>query len=314
MKTGLITHPIYLKHDTGPSHPERPERIKAILKELTKDGIAKELVDIEPTLHAQIDQAITQVHEDAYCATLDSSIPNVGLNYLDPDTPVGPHSLQAAKMAVSGVLTAIDKVMDGSVQNAFCAVRPPGHHAEPDRAMGFCLFNNVAIGARYVQRRYGIKRVLIVDWDVHHGNGTQNIFYDDATVFYFSTHQFPFYPGTGSAEEMGVNEGEGATLNCPLNAGDGDKEILSKFEKELVPAAEKFKPEFIFISAGFDAHRDDPLAQLEVTEAGFERLTDIVKNLAHTFSAQRIVSTLEGGYNLKALAHSVNRHLTILNE
>jgi len=178
----------------------------------------------------------------------------------------------------------------------------------------FCLFNNVAIGARYVQRRYGIKRVLIVDWDVHHGNGTQNIFYEDPTVFYFSTHQFPFYPGTGSAEEMGVNVGEGATLNCPLNAGDGDKEILSKFEKELVPAAEKFKPEFIFISAGFDAHRDDPLAQLEVTEAGFERLTDIVKNLAHTFSAQRIVSTLEGGYNLKALAHSVNRHLTILNE
>jgi len=314
MKTGLITHPIYLKHDTGPGHPERPERLKAILKELTQDGIAKELLHIEPTLHSEIDQAITQVHEDAYFQTLDSSIPDVGLNYLDPDTPVGPDSLQAAKMAVSGVLTAIDKVMDGSVQNAFCAVRPPGHHAEPDRAMGFCLFNNVAIGARYVQRRYGIKRVLIVDWDVHHGNGTQNIFYEDPTVFYFSTHQFPFYPGTGSAEEMGVNVGEGATLNCPLNAGDGDKEILGKFENELVPAAEKFKPEFIFISAGFDAHRDDPLAQLEVTEAGFERLTDIVKNLARTFSAKRIVSTLEGGYNLKALSNSVNRHVTILSD
>jgi acetoin utilization deacetylase AcuC-like enzyme len=217
-------------------------------------------------------------------------------------------------MAVSGVLTAIDRVMEGSLLNAFCAVRPPGHHAESNRAMGFCLFNNVAIGARYLQKRHGLKRIFILDWDVHHGNGTQHSFYDDPTVFYFSTHQYPFYPGTGSEAERGAGEGEGTTLNCPLPSGSGDREMLSIFEKELASSVMSFSPDFILLSAGFDAHRDDPLASLQVTDGGFREMTRIVKSLAQTACQGRVVSSLEGGYNLAALARSVGVHLEILSE
>jgi acetoin utilization deacetylase AcuC-like enzyme len=218
----------------------------------------------------------------------------------------------AALMAVSGLLTAIDEVMAGRLRNGFCAVRPPGHHAESTRAMGFCIFNNIAIGARYLQLHHQCKRVFIIDWDVHHGNGTQNSFYADPSVFYFSTHQYPFYPGTGSAKERGVDDGEGFTVNCPLSAGAGDQEILRLFNKELSVAVSAFQPDFILISAGFDAHRDDPLASLQVTDDGFSEMTHIVKGLAETYCGGRVVSCLEGGYDLAALARSVGRHLEVL--
>jgi acetoin utilization deacetylase AcuC-like enzyme len=231
---------------------------------------------------------------------------------LDPDTHVSAHSYDVARLATGGVLAAVDAVMAGKARNAFVASRPPGHHALPERAMGFCLLNHVAIATRYVREKYGVQRVLIVDWDVHHGNGTQDVFYTDASVFYFSTHQYPFYPGTGAASETGEGPGRGNTLNVPLPARSGDAEIIGAFREQLLPAAEAFRPEFIFISAGFDAHQQDPLAQLQVTEAGYATLTRIVMDIAARFASGRIVSVLEGGYNLEALARSVATHLQVL--
>jgi acetoin utilization deacetylase AcuC-like enzyme len=209
-------------------------------------------------------------------------------------------------------MTAVDAIMEGQVDQAFCAVRPPGHHAEAARAMGFCLFNNVAVAARYIQERHGIQRVLIVDWDVHHGNGTQHSFDDDPSVLYFSTHQYPHYPGTGAATERGNGKGEGLTINVPMSGGQGDEEFREVFEKVLVPAADSFNPGFVLISAGFDAHRDDPLAGLGLTEDGFASLTQIVAGIALRHASGRVVSCLEGGYNLRALSASVDRHVQAL--
>ncbi len=308
MTTGLVTHPLYLQHDTGPTHPESPERLTAILRHL--DDV--EVDRIVPQHRPDVADWITQVHAPAYYDALKAAVPRQGFVRLDPDTPYSPGSFAAAEMAVCGLLTAVDHVMDGTLQNAFCALRPPGHHAEAARAMGFCLFNSVAIGARYLQKRHGLGRILIVDWDVHHGNGTQHLFEASPDVFYFSTHQYPFYPGTGAASERGRGLGEGTTLNCPLPEGSGDREILSRFEKALIPAMSHFKPEFILISAGFDAHREDPLAGLRVSDDGFAEMTRIVQALARTHCGGRLVSCLEGGYNLEALARSVRRHLGVL--
>jgi acetoin utilization deacetylase AcuC-like enzyme len=312
MATGLITHPSYLEHQTGQGHPERPERLMAIAQHLAKTGLQKEMIQIEPAARPDLSDWITTVHTPTYYRTLQSRLPKQGTVYLDPDTPYSPLSLAAAEMAVCGLLSAADGVMDGTFRNAFCAVRPPGHHAEADRSMGFCMINNVAVCARYLQQKYALARIMIVDWDVHHGNGTQHLFYNDPTVFYFSTHQFPFYPGTGSARERGEGEGEGTTLNCPLQAESGDGEILKYFESDLADAAAQFRPDFILVSAGFDAHRDDPLAHLEVTEEGFGEMTRIVLSLASTYCSGRVVSCLEGGYNLAALARSVAQHLEVL--
>ncbi|MGB3942733.1 MAG: histone deacetylase [Candidatus Manganitrophaceae bacterium] len=314
MKTGFVTHPIYRRHDTGPGHPESAERLAAIEGYLAKTGLLSELVEIVPGDDPDPAVWIKSVHDPDYYQALKKMVPRDERIYLDPDTPYSPMSLAAAEKAVAGVLTAIDRVMAGVVQNAFCAVRPPGHHAESNRAMGFCLFNNVAIGARYLQKRHGLERVFILDWDVHHGNGTQQMFYSDPTVFYFSTHQSPFYPGTGSERERGEGPGEGFTLNCPLPRGAGDKEILDCFEKVMAPALAAFQPDFILISAGFDAHRNDPLAGLTVTEEGFFEMTRIVRFLAETHCQGRIVSCLEGGYHLAALARSVGRHLEGMGE
>ena len=238
-----------------------------------------------------------------------------GTGYVDtPDAPASSDSYEAALAAAGGVLEAVDAVMDRRIKNAFCAVRPPGHHALKNRAMGFCLFNNVAIAAKYIQKKHKLAKVLIVDWDVHHGNGTQAAFYDDPTVFYFSTHQSPFYPGSGNANEKGEGKGAGFTLNVPLPAGSGDAEYEKAFEEKLKPAAAAFKPDFVLISAGFDAAQDDLLGRMKVSPAGYATLTRIVKGIAEKYCQGRLVVTLEGGYNLEALAASVEAHVRALKE
>lgn len=309
-KTGLVYHPSYLEHDMGFGHPESPNRLRAIMARLEESGTAAELTRIDP--RKADDEWITQVHTPSYVAALNRQAPVSGRASLDPDTSMSPGSLNAAYLAAGGALAAVDAIVTRQVDHAFCAVRPPGHHAEASRAMGFCLFNNVAIAARYVQKKYGLKRVLIVDWDVHHGNGTQHTFEDDPSVLFFSTHQYPHYPGTGRASEKGKGAGEGFTINVPMEAGEGDEEYREIFRKCLVPAADDFKPDFVIVSAGFDAHRDDPLASMRLTEAGYADLTEVVAGIARRHAKGRILSSLEGGYDLSALAASVDAHIKAL--
>lgn len=309
--TGLVYHPDYLLHDTGASHPERPERLKAVMAHLKRSGLLAEMFLIEPRIAEE--HWIMRVHTRRYLNTL-AQAAHQAPTQLDPDTHVSRESVRVAKLATGGVLAAIDAVMAGKVRNAFVAARPPGHHALHNRAMGFCLINHVAVAARYVQEKYGVERVLIVDWDVYHGNGTQELFYDDPSVLYFSTHQSPFYPGTGWASETGAGEGANTTINVPLPAGATDDQVIRAFEDRLSPAAEAFKPGFVLISAGFDGHRDDPLAHLTYTEEGFRTLTELVMAIAQRYAKGRIVSVLEGGYNLEALARSVEVHLKALAE
>jgi acetoin utilization deacetylase AcuC-like enzyme len=310
--TGLIYDPRYLEHDMGAGHPESPNRLRAIMQRLEQSGTVAKLTRIEP--RKAEDEWVTLVHKPAYVALLKQQAPPHGRTSLDADTSMSPGSLTAAYLAAGGVLAGVDAIMAGQVQHAFCAVRPPGHHAEADRAMGFCLFNNVAIAAHYVQKRYGLQRVLIVDWDVHHGNGTQHSFDRDPSVLFFSTHQYPHYPGTGRATERGSGAAEGLTINVPMEAGEGDDEYRAVFQKVLVPAADSFKPDFVIISAGFDAHRDDPLASMGLTEDGYADLTAIVAGIAIRHCRGRLLSSLEGGYNLTALAASVERHIQSLVE
>ncbi len=310
--TGFVYHPDYLNHDMGSGHPESPERLRAILSRLQTSGVLDRLDRIEPV--AAADEWVTAVHATSYVRHLKATAPDNGRVFLDPDTSMSAGSLTAAYLAAGGALAAADAILEGRVNNAFCAVRPPGHHAEQARAMGFCLFNNVAIATRYLQRRHGVGRVLIVDWDVHHGNGTQHTFYDDPSVLFFSTHQFPYYPGTGRATEEGEGKGRGTTINVPMPPGQGDEEYREVFERILVPAAEAFKPHCVVVSAGFDAHRDDPLAGMALTEDGYAALTAIVAGIARRHCQGRLLSCLEGGYHLNALSTSVERHLLALLE
>jgi acetoin utilization deacetylase AcuC-like enzyme len=309
-KTGFVYDPRYLDHDMGAGHPESPNRLRAIMQQLEQSATVDRVTRIEP--RAAEDEWITQIHKPSYLATLKTHVPTNGRVSLDPDTSMSPGSLTTAYLAAGGGLAAVDAIMSRRVNHVFCAVRPPGHHAEAGRAMGFCLFNNVAIAARYVQKKHGIKRVLIVDWDVHHGNGTQHSFEDDPSVLFFSTHQYPYYPGTGRETERGRGAGEGYTINVPMEAGEGDEEYRAVFQKSLVPAADEFKPEFVIISAGFDAHKDDPLAGMGLTEDGYADLTGIVAGIAKRHAGGRVLSSLEGGYHLKALAASVDRHIQAL--
>ena len=309
-KTGLVYHPAYLGHDMGAGHPESPNRLRAIMQQLEQSGTAARLTMIAP--REAEDEWIMQIHRPAYLSMLKTNAPASGRLSLDPDTSMSPGSLTAAYLAAGGALAAVDAIMNKQVEHVFCAVRPPGHHAEAGRGMGFCLFNNVAIAARYAQKKYGLTRVLIVDWDVHHGNGTQHSFEDDPSVLFFSTHQFPHYPGTGRESERGRGAGEGFTINVPMEAGEGDEEYRAVFRKLLVPVADAFKPEFVIISAGFDAHKDDPLASMGLTEEGYADLTGIVAGIAKRHAEGRILSSLEGGYHLTSLAASVDRHIQAL--
>ncbi|HWP82375.1 MAG TPA: histone deacetylase [Bacteroidota bacterium] len=259
-------------------------------------------------------EEISAVHPVSYVEMIERRC-KAGERVLDfGDTHVCADSYEIALLAAGGVLRGVDEVLQGKSKAAFCAIRPPGHHAESATVMGFCLFNNVAVGARYAQKNYGVKRVVILDWDVHHGNGTQEIFYEDDSVFYISLHQYPFYPGTGSANETGKGKGEGFTLNCPMSAGAGDREYREAFARKILPAIDLFKPELVMISAGFDAHKDDPLANIELTEDSFGWMTETMCEVAENYSRGKIVSVLEGGYNLEALARSVEMHVKKLGE
>ena len=309
---GFVADPRCLEHLTGPGHPERPERLEAIRARLAASGLTKDLHALEAAPARQ--EWVREIHDPAYIERVRETCLG-GAPILDSmDTGISERSYEIALLAAGAGIAAADAVAAGSVEAAFAAVRPPGHHALKDAAMGFCLFNNAAIAARYLQKRHGLGRIFIVDWDVHHGNGTQFAFYDDPTVFYFSIHQWPFYPGTGSTRETGRGAGAGFTLNAPMRAGCGDEEYRKVFEEQVAPAVEAFRPDAIVISAGFDAHRDDPLAGMRVTEAGFAALTRIVIQAAPPLCRGRVVSLLEGGYDPDALAASVEAHLGALLE
>ncbi|MBN1350565.1 histone deacetylase [candidate division KSB1 bacterium] len=308
--TGFVYHEDYLKHHAGFGHPESPVRLTAIHQHLASTKVLDELMLIEP-YPAEISWIETN-HSPDYIKHVENSVKR-RVSYLDSgDTGVCPDSFDIARLAVGGCLRAADAVMEAQVENAFCAVRPPGHHALFDRAMGFCLFNNIAIAARYIQQKHNLKKILIIDWDVHHGNGTQAAFYENPSIFYFSTHQFPYYPGTGHYSEKGHDRGMGTSLNVPLSAGSGDAEMLHAFETQLTPAVREFEPEFMLISAGFDAYESDPLSDMCITLEGFERMTQIVKDLAAEYCNGRLISVLEGGYDTRALAKCVEKHLLVL--
>ena len=277
------------------------------MKHLKEQKLLDNLLQIEPELSAR--EWIEEVHSPGYIDQVESACLR-GQTLLDyGDTVICPESFKAALRAAGGALAAVDHVMGEKVVNAFAALRPPGHHAEKAQAMGFCIFNNIAIAARYLQKRYAVEKILIIDWDVHHGNGTQHAFEEDLSVFYFSLHQYPYYPGTGSAEEKGRGKGEGYTLNIPMSAGSGDKEYLNAFREKLLPAADRFSPEFVLISAGFDAHHEDPLAGMKLTEDTYYQMSKMVKDIAENHCSGRVISLLEGGYSLSALARSVASHL-----
>jgi acetoin utilization deacetylase AcuC-like enzyme len=306
--TGLVYHEDYLKHRTGPVHPEHEGRLIAIIDHLKKSDLWDNLLPITPS--PADTKWILKVHTAEHLKFVKEACER-GATVLDRegDTYVCRESYAVALLVVGGVLAGIDAVIGDKVKNAFCAVRPPGHHAGSSRAMGFCLFNNVAIGTRYAQEKYGLERVAIVDWDVHHGNGTQEIFYEDPSVLYISTHQYPYYPGTGSASERGKGEGEGFTLNLPLSAGTDGEEYVKLFKEKTVPALQDFNPDFLLISAGFDAHKDDPLAAIFLDESTYAEVTRMLAEFAKKHCHGRIVSVLEGGYDLTALPRCVEAHL-----
>ena len=307
MKTGIITTDTYSGHDTGPGHPERSDRVSVIIENLKKSN-NKNLVWKKPGVFEK--KFIKYTHCDDYIYQVENSFPKNGSVFLDGDTIISPGSKRAVTDAVGSIITAIDGVQKKEFKNAFCAVRPPGHHAERKKAMGFCIYNNVAVGANYLLKKYNLKKVAIIDFDVHHGNGTQDIFYNNKKVLYISTHQYPYYPGTGDKNEKGKYNN---IFNIPLSAGTNSEEYLNAYEIVLKKLKE-FKPEFILFSAGFDGHKDDPLAQFQLKSKDFYDLTKRTLNLAKVFSEGKVVSILEGGYDLNALQESTEMHVRALVE
>jgi acetoin utilization deacetylase AcuC-like enzyme len=305
MTTLYYTHPVFLEHDTGLGHPESAERLRAIDKALSGPRFAT-LQRREAPRGSR--EQVRLIHSDKHIERVFAAIPRIGFGYLDADTVVSPDSGEAALHAVGAACAAVDAVCTKQARNAFCAIRPPGHHAEPDSAMGFCLFNSIAIAAEHARRQHGLKRVAVVDFDVHHGNGTQKAFEKNPDVLYCSTHQYPWYPGTGRASETGV----GNIVNVPLSAGSGSREFRAGMNDKILPAVDRFAPELVLVSAGFDAHRDDPLADLNLTEDDYAWITAELMKLAGKQAQDRVVSVLEGGYDLAALGKSVAAHVGAL--
>jgi len=306
MSTLLITHPACLEHQTPAGHPERPDRLRAIEKALEDERFQSLAREQAP--RASLD-TVALAHPMEYVEAIRDASPAEGLVHIDADTSMSPGSFEAALRCVGGATFAVDDVMNQKAANAFVATRPPGHHAETARPMGFCLFNNVAIAARYAQKRYGLERVAIMDFDVHHGNGSQDIFWADKTVMYSSTHEMPLYPGTGAVGERGDYDN---IVNAPLSAGDGGAEFREAMETAILPRLRKFKPDIVLISAGFDAHTRDPLANLNLVEADFAWATQKLMEVADASAQGRVVSLLEGGYDLQGLARSAAAHVTAL--
>ena len=307
MKTGLITSNTYQNHNTGDGHPERIDRVTAIIDNFKKLN-NKNLIWKKPSKFKR--ELLENTHNKDYISFVEKSFPEKGLSFLDGDTIISPGSKEATADAVGSIITAIDGVQNKEFHNAFCAVRPPGHHAERNKAMGFCIYNNVAVGAHYLLEKYKFNKVAIIDFDVHHGNGTQDIFYDNEKVLYISTHQYPYYPGTGTEKEKGKYNN---IFNIPLPAGTTSEEYLNAYEFVLKKIKE-FKPKFILLSAGFDAHKDDPLAQFQLTSKDFYNLTKRTLNLAKLYCEGKVVSILEGGYDLNALQESTEMHVNALLE
>ncbi len=310
--TGLVYDDQYLRHVPGEWHPERPARLEAIMQRLQDTGLLEEVFLIRP--YPAPLPWIERLHDPAYIKRFAEACQQGRSIFGVPDCGISPESYEIALLAVGGVFAAIENVMNGTVQNAFCAVRPPGHHAEHSRALGFCFFNNVALGATYLLENFHLERVAIVDWDVHHGNGTQHMFESDPRVFYLSLHEDPStcYPGTGRSSERGTGPGEGFTLNLPMPAGSGDAACLEALRDHGLPRLKEFAPQFVLISAGYDAHLDDPLAQLNLTRDAYKKMGEMLLQLAEDSAAGRLISVLEGGYNLTVLADCVEDHLRLL--
>lgn len=310
MKTGIVKDRRYMEHDMGAFHVESPKRIEAIYK-MVEDEISFPYLEIEPRLATK--EEIEAVHSPSYVQAIKETSGKERV-ILDPDTATSARSYEVALLAAGGLLNATDSVMEGKIQNAFALVRPPGHHAEDSRAMGFCLFNNVAIAAEYLRKKFKLQRILIVDWDLHHGNGTQNSFYERDDVLYFSTHQFPHYPGTGYWDETGRGKGEGFTVNVPLSYGKGDEDYLFIYRNILSPISKAFEPEFILVSAGFDIYKNDPLGGMRVSEFGFGGMTSELLSIAQRSCQSRLLVTLEGGYDFQGLQQGIKQVLLQLGK
>jgi len=310
--TGIVRDEFYKKHAMGSFHPECPERLDAIYTMLDERNMRDRFTLIQPREATQ--EEITAVHTPEYYHLVAETAHGSGLTPLDPDTSACPDTFQAARLAAGGFISLVESVQTGTVKNGFAFVRPPGHHAESNRAMGFCIFNNVAIAAAKLIREYNLNRILVVDWDLHHGNATQHSFYDSSQVLYFSTHQYPYYPGTGSIEEVGEGSGRGYTVNVPLAPGAGDNEYMMIFRQVLQPLAREFCPDFVLLSAGFDTHFEDPLGGMRVTPQGYAGLTHLLLEIAEELCQAKLAITLEGGYSLEGLRDSVKEVLMELDQ
>ena len=306
--TALLADAFAKRHDPGPGHPESPSRFDAVLKGLSEFPLTAF------TPRAATEDELALCHTRPYIRTARHEVEDGFSQLTTGDTNLCHATYDVALRAAGTVLHAVDLVCTGQAGNAFCVVRPPGHHASANRGMGFCMFNNIALGARYAQRKHGVERVVIVDWDVHHGNGTQDIFYDDGSVLFFSTHQYPWYPGTGAGDETGEGKGEGFTVNCPLPSGSGREEIWQAFQEMLEPAMDDFRPDLVMISAGFDSRAGDPLGQFTLADRDFSDLTRLMRDFADRYAKGRLVSVLEGGYNLYGLANAARAHAAVLQE
>lgn len=306
MKTAVITSTTYQNHDTGPGHPEKADRVKVINEELKKLGNQIHWLNSSSFDHSILEE----VHDKKYLKEISLNFPKDGIQFLDGDTVVSSGSKQAALDAVGSIILGIDKIINKEFKNIFCSVRPPGHHAESNKAMGFCIYNNVAVGAGYLIKKYGYKKVAIIDYDVHHGNGTQEIFYNNPNVLYVSTHQYPFYPGTGHQDEKGLFNN---ILNIPLDVNTNNEVFFNSFDK-VISKLKNFKPEFILLSSGFDAHTNDPLAQINLSSKDFYEITKRILMVANEICDGKVVSILEGGYNLNALKESAYFHVKGLIE